>query len=136
MELLVFGLGSREQFAVDVLSVREIVPIGHLNRLPGASSQGSGCMNVRGVTIPVMDLSKSLAMKAGDQEPRMAIILDRKEHFALAVASVDRILKLNKDQEGSLQKVGSGGLIDGVLNDPSGMVQLLNTEKLIEKAVA
>lgn len=136
MEVLVFGLGTKEQFAVDVLSVREIMPIGKLTRIPGASQQVSGCMNVRGQTVPVMDLCKALLKEPNERTSSMAIILDRQEHFALAVSSVDRIMKLNQNQLDSLQKVTSGGLIEGVINDPDGMVQMLDPERIIAKAVA
>jgi purine-binding chemotaxis protein CheW len=42
-------------YACDVDAVREVVPLGHVTRLPGAPSFVPGLINVRGVIVTVID---------------------------------------------------------------------------------
>ena len=54
-EYLTFSLGH-ENYGVDILSVKEIITVPHLTKLPRAPKHVLGVMNLRGMVVPVMDM--------------------------------------------------------------------------------
>jgi purine-binding chemotaxis protein CheW len=51
-----------EQYAIDVLHVREITQYGRLTRVPAAPACVRGVMNLRGAVVPVVDLAVKLGL--------------------------------------------------------------------------
>lgn len=60
-QYLSFSLAG-EEFAVDILHVREIRGIGPVTPLPNGPSHLKGVMNLRGVIVPVIDLRLLLGL--------------------------------------------------------------------------
>lgn len=133
MDILVFQLGSKDLFGIEVLAIKEIMPVAGVSKLPGAVSAISGCMNVRGATVPVIKMGEVLFPGRAASNEEMAIILDRQAPYALAVSLVDRIMKLNAAQIEQLQLSKEGSLISGVINDEAGLIQILNPERVLDK---
>ena len=67
-QYLTFFLAD-EEYAVDVLSVKEIIEYGDVTKVPGTPSHMRGVINLRGSVVPVVDL----AVKFGrEHSPRSA----------------------------------------------------------------
>ncbi len=47
---------AREEYAIDVLRVREVVGLAPITRVPSTPSQVRGVVNLRGSVVPVVDL--------------------------------------------------------------------------------
>jgi two-component system chemotaxis response regulator CheV len=60
LELLMFKLGSRHTFALNVFKVREVITIPKVNQMPGANSNVKGVSNYRGHSIPIIDLRSAI----------------------------------------------------------------------------
>ncbi|MCS3457717.1 chemotaxis protein CheV [Aeromonas rivuli] len=75
LELLMFRLGSRQLFAINVFKVREVVKLPHLNKMPGSHHNISGVANIRGVSIPVIDLRSAIGMRGQAQEGEANLII-------------------------------------------------------------
>lgn len=54
-ELLAFALG-REDYAIDILAVREIRSYGGVTAIAGAPAHVKGVINLRGEIVPIVDL--------------------------------------------------------------------------------
>jgi two-component system chemotaxis response regulator CheV len=54
--LLLFQLNSRQFFALNVLKIKEIITYSALNQLPESNSAIAGVTELRGSTLPVIDL--------------------------------------------------------------------------------
>lgn len=78
LELLMFRLGSRSAFAINVFKVKEVISVPALRTMPGAHSNLSGVRVYRGVTIPVIDLRQAIKIRgnAGDRYPQNVIITE------------------------------------------------------------
>lgn len=79
-QYLTLGIGS-ERFGIDISSVREILDMQAISRLPHAPPFLLGMINVRGASYPVVDLRTKLGLPR--QEPTEAtriIILDVPVH--------------------------------------------------------
>ena len=63
LELLMFRLGTRQMFAINVFKVREVVKLPHLSKMPGSHHNISGVANIRGTSIPVINLRSAIGMR-------------------------------------------------------------------------
>lgn len=61
LALLLFRLGGRQLFGVNVFKVQEVLRRPALFQLPGLPQQFSGVADVRGRSIPVLDLGRAIA---------------------------------------------------------------------------
>ncbi len=75
LELLMFRLGTQQLFAINVFKVREVVKLPHLNKMPGSHHNISGVANIRGVSIPVINLRGAIGIRpmAVDNESNLII---------------------------------------------------------------
>jgi purine-binding chemotaxis protein CheW len=71
---LSFHLGS-EQYAIQVLRVREIVKIQHITAVPDTPREVRGVINLRGKVIPVVDLRIKFGMPELEYGQRTCIIV-------------------------------------------------------------
>ncbi|GAA0857934.1 chemotaxis protein CheV [Aliiglaciecola litoralis] len=78
LELLMFKLGSRHTFAINVFKVKEVITVPQLNKMPGLHANLRGVTNYRGTSIPVIDLRQAIKMtsKVGDSERQNVIITE------------------------------------------------------------
>lgn len=67
LALLLFRLGGRQLFGVNVFKVQEVLRRPELFQVPGLPSQFSGVADVRGRSVPVLDLG--LAIGHPEREP-------------------------------------------------------------------
>ncbi|OFC70611.1 chemotaxis protein CheV [Alteromonas confluentis] len=65
LELLMFRLGSRQAFAMNVFKVKEVINVPKMNVMPGSHGNLTGVTNYRGSSIPVIDLRSAIRMKNG-----------------------------------------------------------------------
>ncbi|GAB5380344.1 MAG: chemotaxis protein CheV [Aliiglaciecola sp.] len=64
LELLMFKLGSRHTFAINVFKVKEVITVPALNQMPGSHTHLRGVTNYRGTSIPVIDLRQAIKLTA------------------------------------------------------------------------
>ncbi|GAC15936.1 chemotaxis protein CheV [Aliiglaciecola lipolytica] len=62
LELLMFKLGTRHTFAINVFKVREVITVPHLNKMPGSHDNLKGVTNYRGTSIPIIDLRQAIKL--------------------------------------------------------------------------
>jgi len=60
LELLLFRLSSTQLFAINVFKVKEVVKLPPLSAMPGSHPHISGVANIRGSSIPVIDLRRAI----------------------------------------------------------------------------
>ncbi|HID56815.1 TPA: purine-binding chemotaxis protein CheW [Candidatus Poribacteria bacterium] len=99
LQFVSFNLDG-EKFGVDILSVREIVRMQPITRLPNVPDFIEGVINLRGEIIPVIDLRKRLGMPPGetDKKNRIMVVELGDKRVGLAVDAVSRVLKVNEDE--------------------------------------
>ncbi|MCW8091309.1 chemotaxis protein CheV [Alteromonas sp. ASW11-130] len=65
LELLMFQLGTRHTFAINVFKVKEVTGVPTMNQMPGSHQNLNGVTIYRGHTIPIIDLRQAIKMRAG-----------------------------------------------------------------------
>lgn len=67
LELLMFKLGTRHTFALNVFKVREVITVPKLNQMIGSHYHLKGVTNYRGKSIPVIDLRSAVKITSGEE---------------------------------------------------------------------
>ena len=73
-QYLSFALGG-EEFAVDILRVREIIEYGPLTRVPAMPASVRGVINLRGRVVPVVDLAARFGLREREITRRSCIVM-------------------------------------------------------------
>lgn len=98
LHLVVFRLG-REEYAVPISSVREVVRVADITRVPHAPVHIRGVMNLRGRILPVVETRGRLGLEAAELTPQARVV----------VVDVNRrIIGLLVDAVGQVTRVGEG----------------------------
>ena len=108
MRFLVFLLGTQE-FAIDILMVREIVARMPITRVPGLPAYVRGVSNLRGQIIPVMDLRLRLGMPpaSGQSERCVVVIASGGKQLGLAVDLVQEVVCMAASEIETMPPMGS-----------------------------
>jgi purine-binding chemotaxis protein CheW len=95
LQLVVFRL-DREEFAVPIAAVREIVRAGDITRIPQAPADVRGVMNLRGRILPVVELRTRLGLPPAELSARSRVLVTEAQSRAigLLVDSVAEVVKL------------------------------------------
>lgn len=99
IELLTFQVGKQE-YAIDIMSVREIRGWSKATPLPHAPEFVRGVINLRGTVLTIVDLADRLGMGRTETSERNVIIVVHTgtETVGLLVDAVSDILAINKNE--------------------------------------
>ncbi|QFU22425.1 chemotaxis protein CheV [Shewanella eurypsychrophilus] len=96
LELLLFRINATQLFAINVFKVKEVVKLPSLNSMPGSHSNISGVANIRGTSIPVIDLRSAIGFRpiTGEHEANMIITEYNRSVQAFKVGKVEHIVNM------------------------------------------
>jgi purine-binding chemotaxis protein CheW len=130
-QLVLFRLAAGVH-AVDLLDVREIIPLRRATRLPSTPPYVMGLINVRGSIITVIDLARRLQgtpVGAGG-----AIVLVEHDGRTIGVA-VDEVLEVRRVRPDEIAPPGpehaGGGVIAGLGHSRGSIVIVLDIHAII-----
>lgn len=93
-----------EEFAVDILRVKEIIEYNSLTRVPGMPDSVRGVINLRGRVVPVVDLALRFGLPESVITPRSSIVMVELESaegdvvIGVITDSVSTVLDLDSDR--------------------------------------
>ena len=96
-ELLLFRLGRHQLFAINVFKVKEVLKLPKLSALPNSHPVVIGVANMRGQTVPVIDLSAAIGMPPTPvtENAHMIVAEYNGTVQGFLVSDVERILNLD-----------------------------------------
>jgi purine-binding chemotaxis protein CheW len=96
LQLVTFELGE-EEFAIDILAVREINRMLQITRVPQTSSEVEGVINLRGHIIPVVDLRTRFGMPRVETgtESRIIVVDVNGRTVGFVVDKVHEVLRID-----------------------------------------
>ncbi|MFI8479286.1 chemotaxis protein CheV [Pseudomonas sp. NPDC078700] len=99
LEILMFRLNGRQLFAINVFKVQEVLHMPKLTLMPNRHKCVCGVINLRGKTLPVIDLSQAIGMRPIVPTEQSTIIVTEYNRSiqAFLVGGVERIINLNWD---------------------------------------
>jgi two-component system chemotaxis response regulator CheV len=139
MEILLFSLGTRETFGINVFKVREVGRTPHITRTPNMPKGVEGLVSLRGNVIPVLSLISFLEHrdKPAEQGKTMMVAEYSNRTLGFLVHEVDRIIGVDWERVKTPDNVLSSnqGLITAITELDNGtLVSLLDVEQILANA--
>ena len=139
MEILLFTLGTREIFGINVFKVREVGRTPHITKAPNMPRGVEGLISLRGNVIPVLSLAPFLQLDNPQMGlgKTMMVAEYSKRTLGFLVHEVDRIIRVDWERVKAPESVLSAnqGLITAVIElEGGGLVSILDVEQILANA--
>ena len=132
---------AEEDYGLPILTVREIIGMMSINRVPKAASYVRGVINLRGRVIPVVDLRRRFGLPPEEPTEQTVIIVVQRNDgtreliIGLIVDEVQEVLNIPGDQivpAPGLEENVNGGTFIRAIGKPEGkLVFLLEPEQIV-----
>lgn len=139
MEILLFSLGTREIFGINVFKVREVGRTPHITKTPNMPRGVEGLISLRGNVIPVLSLAPFMQLDGvpAGLGKTMMVAEYSKRTLGFLVHEVDRIIRVDWERVKAPESVLSTnqGLITAVIElEGGGLVSILDVEQILANA--
>jgi two-component system chemotaxis response regulator CheV len=139
MEILLFSLGTRETFGINVFKVREVGRTPHITRTPNMPKGVEGLVSLRGNVIPVLSLVSFLDHrdKPVERGKTMMVAEYSNRTIGFLVHEVDRIISVDWEKVKTPDNMlaANQGLITAIIELDNGtLVSLLDVEQILANA--
>ena len=141
-QYLTFTL-DREVFALDIESVREVLELTHITRVPRTPEFMRGVINLRGHAVPVVDMRKKFGMPLAEDTVNTCIIIAEVamgDESAVIGALVDSVREVFEMGAGEIMPPPRMGLsvktdfIRGMGKQDEEFVMILDINKVFSEA--
>lgn len=137
-QFISFTIGS-EEYAVDIISVREIKGWTEVTSLPKQPEYMRGVLNLRGIIVPIFDMRCRFGMGSTEATPtHVVIIVSIGERIVgLLVDAVSDILTVSSEEirpVPEMERNGSNRFLSGLVTNGDNMVAILALENLFDSA--
>lgn len=132
VEILHFTVNN-ENYAINVVKVKEILHIDNLSKVPNTSKAVPGISLIRGDVIPIIDMKYVLEKEINENVKKSMILLCEFNKIKVAF-SIDEVLGITRIKWSDIQKpsvVTSDSLVIGNINLESKILMLLDFEKIV-----
>lgn len=136
--LLLFQLNSQQVFGLNVLKIKEIITYSSLNQLPESHPALAGVTELRGLTLPVIDLGLAMGLTGieldSEQVPSIVITECNGKTQGFLVRQVDNIIPINWGDIKMIPKAsGNNHYATGVITINDQLVTLIDVEKIMHE---
>ncbi|OLS63550.1 chemotaxis protein CheV [Pseudomonas putida] len=136
LELLLFRLRGEQLYGINVFKVREVLQCPSLTLLPKASRVVRGVANIRGATIPILDLAMATGLPPlENQDPSKSFVIITEYNTktqGFLVHSVERIVNMNWEEIHPPPKgTGRDHYLTAVTRVDNKMVEIIDVEKIL-----
>jgi purine-binding chemotaxis protein CheW len=129
-----FSLG-KEEYAIPLLSVREVIAMPTVTPIPGAPAHFVGIMNLRGQVISIVDLRKKLGIKPESTDETAVIICDLAPvYIGVVVDAINQVIGPAPEElsdKPDLQAGRSAEHIKAIYRTEDSMVLLIDVAKAL-----
>lgn len=138
LELLMFKLRGRQTYAINVFKVQEVLKLPNLTLVPHRHPVVCGVTHLRGVTVPVINLSMAINLPALEVNKDSTIIVTEYNRSvqAFLVGGVDRIVNMNWDEIQPPPKgTGRAHYLTAITHYKEEIVEIIDVEKVLAEIV-
>lgn len=138
LELLLFRLHGRQLFAINVFKVREVMRMPKLTAIPKRHPVVVGVTHIRGMTVPVINLSQAIGMKPQEVTDDASLIITEYNRTmqAFLIGGVERILNMNWEEiESPPKTTGRGHYLTAITRHEQQLVEIIDVEKVLAEIV-
>ncbi|MFV1873832.1 MAG: chemotaxis protein [Oleiphilus sp.] len=134
LEILLFKLSGRQTFAINVFKVQEVLNLPNLTQMPHRHPYIAGVTHFRGQTLPVINLSQAIGMRALEVNKNSIIIVTEYNRTvqAFLVAGIEQIINLNwADILPPPRAAGRAHYLTAITQYQNQMVEIIDVEKVL-----
>lgn len=134
LELLLFRLDSPQLYGINVFKVKEVLQCPKLTVMPKSSLVVRGVANIRGGTIPILDLALATGKSALDDIQNSFVIITEynTKVQGFLVRSVERIVNMNWGEIHPPPKgTGRDHYLTAVTRVDNKLVEVIDVEKIL-----
>lgn len=134
LELLLFRLDGKQLYGINVFKVKEVLQCPRLTVMPKSSPVVRGVANIRGGTIPILDLSMATGKAPlSNLESSFVIITEYNTKVqGFLVHSVERIVNMNwEDIHPPPRGTGRDHYLTAVTRLDNELVEIIDVEKVL-----
>ena len=142
LELLLFYLHSRHLFALNVFKVKEVVKLPQISKIPHAHPKVSGVVNIRGESIPVIDLRRAINMPEAKhiEDTNLVITEYNRTVQGFLIGKVDQIINMTwSDIMPPPTAIGKNHYLTALTklkrDDQEQLVEIIDVEKVLAEIV-
>ncbi len=133
---LEFTLGA-EDYAIPLLSVREVISVPETTPIPKAPSHFLGIMNLRGQVISVVDLRTKLKIKPKENNAEESVIIVdiNGMNLGIVVDSINKVLAFTDEEVNEVPEIETqvnAEYIQGVYRKENSLTVLLDVAKVLD----
>lgn len=138
LELLLFRMGGKQRYGINVFKVREVLECPLLRRVPTAHPGVRGVATIRGRTIPVIDLGRILGMRGMEDNAGQFVVITEfnRSVQGFLVSGVDRIVNMNWEEIlPPPSNSGKGSYLTAVTRMNDELIEILDVEKVLAEVM-
>lgn len=130
-EQFVSFLIGKEEYAISITQVREIIQYKGTTKLPKTPDYMEGIINLRGKIIPVIDVAKRLCLPTSKQEDRRALVIETAgQEIGIVVDAVTEVIKIPDESIEAAPGMAAKGYIRGIGKIKQRLIILLDVDDL------
>ena len=137
LELLLFRLGGKQRFGINVFKVQEVIQCPPLTKVPHAHPVVRGVATLRGKTITIMDLAQAIGRPSITDTSTAYIIVTEYNRAVqgFLVSGVDRIVNMNWEEILPPPKGTGHNYMTAVTRVDKDLVEIIDVEKVLAKVI-
>jgi purine-binding chemotaxis protein CheW len=133
-----FKIG-KENFAISVYKVLEIIQFEHITQIPNSSDYIRGVINFRGGIVPVIDMHKRFNLEGSEYESRMVVVADiqNKENNVTMGLLVDQVVDVIEFAFKNIRAVPDLGIkynpefLEGFVEMNGRFIMIMNVDRVL-----
>lgn len=131
IQMVTFMLG-REEYAVDVMDVREIVDMMEITKVANSPSHVEGVIDLRGSIVPIVSLRKRFGLCDGEGGifNCIAVMDFEGELTGFMIDEVSDVIRIGRSDILPPLEVAAQPWIDGIINMEKRLVVVMNLKHL------
>lgn len=135
IQLVSFNLGA-EEYAVEVLKVREIIRMTSITHIPNTPPSVEGIINLRGKVIPIISLRNRFGMSSteDDQHTRIMVMDIAGKLMGFIVDGVSEVIRIASGEIQPPPSIAAGGtdqdFISGVIKHADQLLLMLQLDRM------
>lgn len=137
LELLMFRLGDKQRFGINVFKVQEVIQCPPLTKVPHAHPVVRGVATLRGKTITIMDLAQAIGRRPITDTSQAYIIITEYNRAVqgFLVSGVDRIVNMNWEEILPPPKGTGQNYMTAVTRVDNDLVEIIDVEKVLAEVI-
>ena len=142
LELLMFKLGTRHIFAMNVFKIKEVISVPSLHNMPGAHKNLKGVMNYRGSAIPVIDLRQAIKLR-GDSTGEASNVIITEYNRSVQGFIIGEVLNIVNISWETIQpppnSIGKSNYLTAItqvnIQSKQELVEIIDVEKVLAEII-